>query len=489
MALAVFFTGWAASKPVGSDTDDHIHLMHAWCGENGSSGRCERDHDNYNHQFVPKLITDGMSCSSVNWDYWNSARCQNRISTHDMISVLIVDYGHYPSLFKDIQGLLVSENIVVSVFRIRLLGAVLFVFAVGAGLFATKGRNVNTWFYLVVVCSPSLISMVASANPMSFSYSAAVGFALLHLRLERSNTLKGHLHLGVIGASLSFAFLAWNSRPDSRLSITIAGFAYCTYFLWRWIRGEDRSISKGVAIVGITVSTSLLLIYAEREIRRFLIFPANTKSDAEPANLLIQNLFRLPQFLQTALFGDPHGSYATGVSPKLSVWLSSTSLICLLILCRSSKSKRSPLPFFYRYIPLLAVCAAVLVTHQIVGEKLLESSIHPRYFLPYIALALAAPIKGLELHRRKMTVLLISISASCSTVIAIAANIYRYVAGINPDGLMPYVVPVLTLDWRTTEWEQSVIPVNTGILFVAMSALALRLYAIGPLLIMRHSHT
>lgn len=479
--VGVFLTllAWSAFKPVGADPDEAIHLIHAWCGDSGDSGRCPRAELNTEMQLVPLRIARGNSCSYALGDYWTNSSCQNLEDPNQLTEVILIEYGGYPGLIKRVQGWLIDDNPDASVFRMRVLSSAIASLSIGGSLLLSSRYRLKIWLFLSICATPLVISLVASVNPSSWATSSALGIGVLRLGVSRAQLMssgKPYRFL-LVTQVLFLIFVLWFSRQDMRLMVWLVAVSIVFLYVCQLIL---LRANVTVSTIGIPVLVIGLLVLARNtylDLATMLRFPAPFgQGGLEGWGLFFSNLRVSPSYLVGILLGGSQGGYATALNPRLSALVMLLALLTLVITSQVQLVRK--LDLIRAVTGISGLTITILLFHQLLNTSILGSPIQPRYFLPLLIVLIAELLRGFEISTKNSALAATSLLFAVSALIFTAHNMMRHISGVsfNPDSSLLDVWRLMTTNNDSTLWWQGVLPIPPGIFYLLLVVLQSRLY-------------
>jgi hypothetical protein len=293
---------WLIFTPVGGSADDDFHLPSIWCA-NGNSETCQ--FINGNEVRIPEALgstylesgATGSPPCYVNWIGPSpSAQCLNTNSEEFVLTNRFNNNNYYPFLFYKVMGKLVSEDIALSVFKIKLLNLSIATILV-LMLLRISNTKVKRSFVLTTMTTLSPIGyiLISSTNPTSWTLLGIFFYGTFLINLVECRKLnKMYNYIGII-VSIT---LALGSRYDSLLFLFIITFAILIFYYKRL-----SLITKYIFLINSIVALLLAIVFASRKFGSFLGLNLNS-SNAEQPNAILNLIVELPAFFATFVGGQ-----------------------------------------------------------------------------------------------------------------------------------------------------------------------------------------
>ena len=425
MALLLFitFAAWSMSSAVGGSPDEDFVLTSIWCGSEGNPPYCRKDVDRPSAMILPIMAAEPSLClQQLGADY--SAKCQESIYNQEISTDLFND-DLYPTRYFEVQRNLVSNDVEVSVLKMRFLNSLIAAVLVVVATSLYKNTNLDMLFFWLIAITPVSSYLITSINTSSWALigTSCFVFALVS-RPQSSVNLKLDF-LAILFATLSL-WISNSSRSESKFSIFIL-------LLVIYLSKSDFSKAKLPKVFLKATATALVLIcfvyVALKSLGTYDFFTRQRSiSDREikvsAENLIIQNLLNLPRFF-TGFFGSwGLGSFELKLTS--TAWLFAFQgfiIIAIFTYLKSSKHLR-----FVFCTLFVIMFFAILCAHQykflIIGEQ-----IQPRYFLPFFLGAVIIVSSNKSAPFPNSLVMISAILATTSNSIALRDTIRRYTTG------------------------------------------------------------
>lgn len=495
LALGIFTIAafWALIKPVGTDPDESIHLIHAWCGDAGSSGRCPTSKSDTDLQLVPLRIAKGLECNHkmsracgksryLPAGYLFDASCQNLENAQALIEVEKSGIGTYPRPLKQLQGLVIGNDPDSSVMRIRLLSVLIATICIGGALFVVRHGHLKIWIFLTLVANPFVLSLIASANPSSWAFSSAIGFGVLILGLRRADLLTaGPIgHCGVFIHATFLTIIAFLSRPDIQLLVVTLGLIFTGFAVRKMtvaIRDRRIKFSLTVLFLGLIVAGSISIL---DRTERFFSFPnSSANSSRIGIPLILYNLVPGLRYVAGSVIGFPDGIYSTALSPWFHLF--PIFLLYLIELLKVENRPHLQGNLAAIVLAMLLSLSVILSAHQLLGQTF-PGLIQPRYFAPVSIVGVATVIRLTKFRTSNRAVSLVSLAWVVGILVGMAHNMLWYVSGINSVAdlsSLSSVWKMIISDDQSQRWWQDDIPLRPPVILVLVWAVCWRMAHLG----------
>ncbi|MFM8948389.1 MAG: DUF2142 domain-containing protein, partial [Acidimicrobiaceae bacterium] len=425
MALLLFMTlaAWSMGSAVGGSPDEDYVLTSIWCGTEGNPPYCRKDPDRANAMILPIMAAEPQLCYMPG-NGIESAACQKSIFDQE-ISTDFLNRGLYPDRYFDLLRNCVSNDIELSVVKMRLFNSFLAAVLVASAVSFFWRRNSDVLLAWLAVIAPVTSYFIASVNTSSWNLIGITVFAITFLG-------------------------AFKNRTDLKLSLTAGGMALCSLWLTNSSRYEGKYVIlllaatmlvselnfkrigrfTKVVLVGLTLTFVLVLVfnyfsgvYGRIDIfndTRVIMEGIITTSD----DLLIKNLINLPRFIMGFFGGWGLGWFELSLSH--TVWLFALQAFVLTTGFALINSRN-----FQRFISILLItimCIAILYANQQTFTEI-GDTIQPRYFLPFfLGIVIIAAANKTERYPNSL-VITVAILATISNSIALRDTIRRYTTG------------------------------------------------------------
>ena len=467
LPITLFLTcmGWAALSPVGSSPDDDYHLSSIWCGSGTTPGRCEEAPGTTGVRLVPEAVVDSSTCYRYHPEI--DAGCQEQILQSRALvrtdRVNVVQHL-YPNGYYRVMSLLVSDDVGQSVFRVRLVNALIACLLLLALLrVLPPGLGSAAAMAVAVTFVPLGLSIVASTNPSSWTVTGIAVFWAASLGLiARRGTGRGRVLLAaivVVSAAMAIA-----SRVDGAAYVAIASGVVLALAGWAHVR---RAAWRSTLVVGAGAAG----------LAAFATHGSGVAASGTPLGtadaglgLLLTNAAYLPALFQGVVGGWNLGWNDVVMPPAVPVI--GTLVVGALVYRAAAERKRG------RWAGTILAAAALVAVpltflqlqHLGVGEV-----VQPRYILPLLTLLVGALGLGRGLRRplrlARGPAWLIGVALTVSATLAFWANAHRYLAGsqvglFDPRFTSGWALP-LGLSW----WVIAVATVLATAAFVAGCAM------------------
>ena len=431
-ALALIaLTAWALASPIGSSPDDDFHLVSTWCAS--ESALCEPG-PSADTRVVPEALVKARCFTPAIVD----ATCNQTPYSLDPTDTRVTSRGNfagsYPPVYYATMHLFAGDNILLSVFFMRLANIVLFV-GLTTALFALlpRDRRPSLLWAWTVTTLPLGLFLIASNNPSSWSI---IGIGTAWIALLGYFETAGRRKVG-LGAVFGVATLmAAGARADSAIYAVLAiGAVFVLKFAFtrRFLLDAILPVVSAVVSIGFFLSsrqaTSGLNGFGDSGV-------SDSGTAAEialtPGRLLFSNLVNVPS-LWAGVFGSYDLGWFDAPVPELVSLGALACFVVVVFLGLSTLTWRKGLVLAGIGAVLWALPVFVLVR----GGDPVGQEVQPRYLLPLIIVlagvaTLAVGKRAIRLGRAQWVLI------ASTLALAHGAGLYyvmrRYVNG-NAGGL------------------------------------------------------
>lgn len=226
---------WSLTTPVGGYPDDSFHFANVWC-DGGIQGIPCSISDDGSKRLVPNSFTDGSP-------WWEA----------DGLGEAFGDFGNsYPRLFYSVMKVFAGEDVVLSVYLMRVFNALvatsLVMLALGVLVDRLRVPFLASW----LVVGPSLLFYyVASSHPMAWAFTGVgTGWAFAASIFSQLGWRK--IAASLVGLSIS-VFLLLGSRPEGQIlavGTTVLGATFGLAMLLKGIRFDLKRLNpKALSLI------------------------------------------------------------------------------------------------------------------------------------------------------------------------------------------------------------------------------------------------
>jgi len=466
---------WALSSPVGSSSDEGVHLTFIWCGDNGDTGSCPQESNSPGQQLIPTLIADGLSCQG--WNYFGGSSCQLAVSRDSLTSVPIIAFGKYPGLSARVLHKFVTSNVERSVLNMRLFNGFIATVIISPLLLLSRKRGINVGIAVLLVLTPLVTSVIASVNPSSWSLIGMVGCVMgLSIAPGIWKNQKWWQKCGLFTLVALAGAMAWWSRPDTRVML----LAFVGIFASQiWIQRTKTWSANSVRVTRIVmyslVPLGFLVLYFTRNLLSTLSLIRFVDEQLLPnysaMQLLNHNFISLPKFI-IALIGQTGGDYATVVTPKISQVMFLAAYLFALSSFWAGMSAVSRLQVEFL---LVFGVGLILLVHQLNGYAIF-GPIQPRYFAPYfMATIVLVGSRSMKCMSKWRVVTIVSLVVGGNSV-ALWQNLRRWVTGLSEYQSTKFSIS--NFDLKPRGWWWSDVPVPSPELVWIFGTLSFALFSV-----------
>jgi hypothetical protein len=425
MALLLFMTlaAWSMGSAVGSSPDEDYVLTSIWCGTEGNPPHCRKDPDRDHAMILPIMAAEPQLCYMPG-NGVESAACQRAIFDQE-ISTGFLNRGLYPSQYFDLLRNFVSNDIELSVVKMRLFNSFLTAVLVVSAVSFFWRRNSDLLLAWLAVIAPVTSYFIASVNTSSWNLTGLTVFVIAFLSgLRNRADRKLSITAGVV--ALFALWLTNSSRYEGKYIVFLLA---ATMLVSELTLKRVRRFTKTVLIC-LTLTSVMLLaynyfagVYGRIDIfndTRVITEGITTTAD----DLLIKNLINLPRFIMGFFGGWGLGWFELSLSHTVWLFALQAFVLTMGFALRNSHN-------FYRFISIFLftiMCSAILYANQQTFTEI-GDTIQPRYFLPFfLGIVIIAAANKTERYPNSL-VITVAILASISNSIALRDTIRRYTTG------------------------------------------------------------
>lgn len=425
---------WVLASPVGSSPDDDHHLISTWC-ETGDPAHCLPG-TTPDSRIVPEALIN-VSCYA--FQPGQSAACQEPYFAHNAVPDTLTNRGnftgHYPPVYYSVMSWFVGGDIETSALVMRLVNVLLFVGLTSLvfALLPAERRPTLLWGWLITTV-PLGLFLIASNNPSGWAITG-VGTAWIALLGYFETDGRRRIGLGIAFALA--ALMAAGSRADSALFVIMAIGAV---MVLKFSRKRSFLITSLLPLA----AAAMALAFAVTSNGLGGITGPKTLVPVDPSTtagapvlhafgLLAYNLLNVP-----SLWGGVFGGWGLGwldtAMPAIVLWSGAAAFIAVGFVGLTQWDRRKALVVAGVGALLVLVPVAVLTAS---GNQVLQY-VQPRYLLPLIVLLgglLMLEPKGKPIRFSRGQLLIVASALSISNLVALEANIRRYVTGIDAPGV------------------------------------------------------
>ncbi len=418
-ALFVMFATWAISSPVGSSPDDDYHLPSIWCANGPQKDVCSLNGDVYT---TPGGVANASICYA--FDPYKTAECTRQALEGDATSQNYINNNNkwYPELYYKTMNLMVSEDVLSSILRIRLLNSALFVLFLF--WFLSLRNNTKTVSAMkltsVLLFMPLGMFIIPSTNPSSWSF--IFGFFYVFGLYSLFNSSGQDTSVKIFVATTGILFLG--ARADSGGYLIAITVSVSLALRQKW---SGVALSKWLIPITLIIGGfyNLAVYMGAKVIGNGLTEASDLDTPyRDPVFLFLTNLVRLPE-----LFMGNFGTRGLGwldTVPPLIVPITVFGLILTSIVKSSGFSLNqgtSLAVFTLLFFPLYVLQKG----SNIVGEH-----VQPRYLLPLMVLVFASIIMSFdEIYQSKVQYYFFLFLMVVVNGISLWTNMSRYSTGIG----------------------------------------------------------
>lgn len=423
---------WALASPVGAAPDDDFHLISIWC-DTGDPSHCQETGDPQT-RIVPQAL---LSVACYAFDPQKSAGCQEAVfsgpETPNTVTKRGNFQGNYPPVYYAVMSPLVGTSVEASALAMRLFNVALFVVLTTTvfALLPVVRRPNLLWGWLITTV-PLGLFLIASNNPSGW---ACVGVGTAWLSLLGYYESEGRRRWGLAATFALSVLMAAGSRGDSAAYVVVAIGAVMVV---KFARRRSYLLASILPILAV-VAALLLYLHASQVDIASSGFHGKSESaprsdeNLSPFALFANNLLEAP-FLWVGVFGAWNLGWLDTGLPAIVLWAGGASFIGAGFVGLASMNARKAIVTGGVALLLIAIPTYVLTVS---GDQV-GSNLQPRYLLPLIILfggLLMMEANGKHIRLTRVQLLAIGLALTVSNMVALEANIRRYVTGIDKQGL------------------------------------------------------
>jgi hypothetical protein len=433
-AVSLWCLSWALASPIGASSDDDYHLASIWCSLGERPGFCEGK--NSESALVPGPIANAGNCYLG--DNEKSARCTNlELSefSESLVETSRLALNTNTSLFYRLNGLLVTENIELSIITMRLLNGFLFMTLLVVAWMSGSSVNFRR-LQLVVICTlvPSFAFILNSNNSSSWIFLGSLFCWYFIFELWHS-TERRRRRFAAVGLVVSF-LLGVGSRSEAWifLGLQIAVVSIHAVVL-RGIRPKRQTLIIATA-VGVPLSLTVLVFIKPWELLTsgFAGVHDDTPLTRDWFWVFIHNVQSVSN-LYIGLIGGIRGVGASDTEPYgiVQTVLTAVNGFVILSTLRRSSISGKILIFALVFISILIPLIILQANGLLVGEELL-----PRYLYPLLVIVVAfcaLQDKRLSMVSRNQLVAIVVLVSVVHSIV-LRQVILRHTYGIEAYGIV-----------------------------------------------------
>jgi hypothetical protein len=373
-ALAIFLllVSWSLTTPVGGYPDDSFHFANIWCDEGLSGYVCE-DVEGGLTRLVPNVFTEGSP-------WWEATGRGENLRNPE---------GAYPTFYYAVMKPFAGENVVTSVFVMRVVNMLLATVLIGlAGLLLPRRLRVAFGLSWLVAGAGLGLYYVASSHPLSWLYLGTGTLWAFVVAAGEAASWRTRV-TALVGAVIATA-ITLGARPEGQLAAVLSAclgvgiFATGTRMAGFWERWKALGGRyKIAALGGVALLSVALLTFASRGSSAVTSGALQTVRNKFGSGMWNQ-FVDLP-LLYAYVAGSNVRITEVGTFGPQTILLVGAAVAVVLIGVSRAKSNQ---------LVLLLLCTAVLVVAPFAfkADGQLALLTPPRYLVPYLMLFVAAAI-------------------------------------------------------------------------------------------------
>lgn len=379
VGLVAYFAGWAVSSPVGSSADETRHLASIWCGESGATIECPSSGGQTLNVRLPRLLAEGLQCMGRRLD--DAANCQYEIESTEVIEIDYPGYDNYPGLYYDVARLLVGEDLVPSVLRIRVTNGALFALMSVFVLALSRSRSRHALIAMVCVLWAPVSFLVPSVNPSSWSITSSIFLSLSAvLAVEAAEVGRYRSMTSPVFIALVSLVMIAASRYDALLAapaIVVLAAAI--------VKRHERACTSLTRKTRLVLTSLAMLSFVLLTILFRFLAVFNDSVEGPPRHhqtVLFHNVFEFPRYVSGFWGADPWNiSAQQGMQVPFITQMLSAGITMSILHMAWKRHTGWPRRYFASACGLFA--CVVLSLHQS-AMFYIPKLIQPRYFLPVV---------------------------------------------------------------------------------------------------------
>jgi hypothetical protein len=430
---------WAFASPIGAGPDDDYHLVSSWCAGPTAAETCApvEDAERADHR-IPRALAE-ISCFERRPEV--SAACQNELFRGELTAQMVETdrgnfYGEYPPVYYAVMGLFTSDDVQTSALLMRVFTIVVFVGLLTAlYLLLPPDRRPTLVIGWVVTTIPLGIFLLASNNPSAW---ATIGVGTSWIALLGYFETSGGRRVA-LGALYAVAMvMAAGSRGDAAV---YAGFATALVLFYAFRPRRRYLLSAILPVVMGLVALAFLLRagqigsglggFSDVGVEDSGVGGDGVTDSLSGFGLLAYNVMNVP-FLWLGNLGEWGLGWLDTTMPSVVTFGAVTAFVVAGFLGIRTLEWRKAVMVAAAAIVLWVLPLYVLqLGGQIVGQQ-----VQPRYLLPLIVLfggvlALGAP----HVRWRRGQLLFVAGLLALANGVALHTNLRRYLTGIDTGGV------------------------------------------------------
>lgn len=431
---------WALATPVGGYENDETTLANIYCSR-APNYLCQPDPTDSQQFLIPKAFSrssyekrEYFFCHVASPDQKTkglpSARClyeyqdPNLLNLENSLSAT-KNFQLYPSLFATVMGSLASENLIKTIFYVRIanIASCLLIFAL---LYKIVGaKKIERAFVPWLIFMPSFGMFLLSGNTRSTWSVLGVGSAWLFMERIFNSKIFNIRIFSIAGLAISFVFGS-GSRFDSlffTLLSIVVGLQLARSELFIYLQKKTTLVLLG-PFIGLTIVgiMALNLEYAKSVSFEFLKNLFKSTSIIEFPNWFMSRGVYLPEIFLGAFGGNNGEENWQTAAPPFALVLNLISLG--MVFTKLQKNQFSSHKRVKIFLVFLIFAVSYLYDLNNLGAK-------TRYILPLMVLIISVMTYSKE-NAPSLTAkekLLLSSTLGTSYFLSLYAQMSRYVHG------------------------------------------------------------
>jgi hypothetical protein len=421
LLLFLALSAWAIATNIGSSPDEDYVLTSIWCGTEGNPPYCRKDPDRANAMILPIMAAEPQLCY-LPGNGVESAACQRAIFDQE-ISTGFLNRGLYPSQYFDLLRNFVSNDIELSVIKMRLFNSFLFAFLIFLILILSQKSMLDPILTWLAVAVPFAVFTITSINTSSWAVISASSLSLTAiLAINSYQDTKSFVRF--LPLVFFLILLGYSSRFETKYSLFLI---VATAIMAKFETKRYKPTKYIVRLIPIGIFLTLLTFYIQKKQVLDLLGlfkEVNSERLRNASHLFVNNVVELPYFFAGFFGGWGLGSFDIYLSDTV-IYFSMISFTCLMAFSFKHSHRRVKLVLT---LITLIFSVTILMVHLFVGKPV-GTVIQPRYFLPFfLGIVIIAAANKTERYPNSL-VITVAILASISNSIALRDTIRRYTTG------------------------------------------------------------
>ena len=372
VAVLLLLLSWSLTTPVGGYPDDSFHFANIWCDEGIGGYVCE-DVDGEPTRLVPNVFTDGSP-------WWDATGRGENLRNPE---------GAYPTFYYAVMKPFAGENVVTSVFMMRVVNMVLATVLIGLAVLLLPSRLRRAFALSWLVAGVGLgLFYVSSSHPLSWLYLGTGTLWAFVVAAGEAATWRSRV-TALAGALVAVA-ITLGARPEGQLAAMLSALVGAGLLgtntrrarVWQW--WTALSVRYKIAVLGggalMSIAALTVVSRGSSAITSGALQTVRNKFGSGMWNQFVD----LP-LLYTYVAGSNARITEVGTFGPQTVLLATA--VVGVVLIGASRAKLN-------HLVLLLLCATVLVLAPFAFkvDDQLALMTPPRYLVPYLMLFVSVAI-------------------------------------------------------------------------------------------------